>query len=201
MSTFPPRFPSRLRGVRGVEEEFVEAVVVGALRLSSKLPDFLLLIGWVINDVFACTGPRAGDDEPANDARWCIQCDELRDAAAHTESQQVDFLNFYCSEEVDDMLCHVCHGGSHVAAALSDTCIVEEYHRTGGSAIVDEDWIPEIHRAPEMDQEQERYARCFSKPSVGILYIAVGDILCLGCLMGRFHISSIVNQECLRHIL
>lgn len=184
----PEGLAGRLAGRGRTEEELVQTVVEAGRGLAGQSAHFVVLFFRVVDDAFSRAGTRPGDDEFADEAGGTVQVDERRDEAAHAEAEHVDFLDLDELQELDDMLGHLARGRRHGPGAFPNSCVVEEDDRTFSGNRVDQQWIPEIHIAPEMDQEDHGHCSfgrvseatvCISNLSC-IRILRLGGLVCLG---------------------
>lgn len=181
---FPPLLTPALLLVAPREKCSEEAIVLIFFR--GRAGQHAEILGRPRLGTWALARPAAGDDE-LPDHVWSIQRDELGHKTAHGESEDVHLGNVQSGEDGDDVLCPGCEGWGHFSATVADAGVVDEDDGARLGDRVDEVWIPMVHRAAEMDVEDERgvFRGSGAEVAVGELDTFDNDMFGFSCLVGR----------------
>jgi hypothetical protein len=102
------------------------------------------------------TGPSRARQDCPPDQRRSFEQHSLRDHSAEGEAEDVDSIKAQCVEEGEHVARHVVDIVGGLPARPTDSAVVQQDHGTSGREPVDDGWVPVVHRASEVLQQDER---------------------------------------------
>lgn len=130
------------------------------------------------------TRGRAGQDQPADQIRG-VESNHLRGVATHGKAQNIDLRNIQGARQSDGVVGPPRVGDGNLPATFAHPGIVELNDRTVLGQCVDQGWIPKIHGAAEVLEQQERDSGAKAQTTIGASDAIDCHILRLSCLLRR----------------